>query len=112
MTAFQHINDPQLDAGIDTLNPIAVRLAPQVFGTTAPFFDGMQTKIFAETRFTPKIVPYSFDDELLTRLIWGFHAHLDTQSTLTWTLIPRPLGHSFHGHLDTDSTSTWTVMFH
>lgn len=24
---------------------------------------------------------------------WGFHAHLDTQSTLTWTLIPRPLGH-------------------
>jgi len=43
---------------------------------------------------------------------WGFHAHLDTQSTLTWTLIPRPLGHSFHGHLDTDSTSTWTVMFH
>ncbi|WP_060495396.1 AAA family ATPase [Pseudomonas sp. GTC 16482] len=77
MTAFQHIHDPQLDAGIDTLNPIEVRLAPEVFGTTAPFFNGMQTKIFAETRFTPKIVPYSFDDELLTRLIlWAASAGL------------------------------------
>lgn len=56
MTAFQHINDPQLDAGIDTLNPIAVRFAPQVFGTTAPFFDGMQTKIFAETIVSQEVV--------------------------------------------------------
>ncbi|WP_256127574.1 hypothetical protein [Pseudomonas sp. NBRC 111122] len=38
MTAFQSINEPQLDAVIDTLNPIAVRLAPEVFGTDAPFF--------------------------------------------------------------------------
>lgn len=24
---------------------------------------------------------------------WGFHAHLDTHSTNTWTVIPRPSGH-------------------
>ncbi|MBA1203548.1 MULTISPECIES: AAA family ATPase [Pseudomonas] len=77
MTAFHSINDPQLNAVIDTLNPIEVRLAPQVFGTTAPFFDGMQTKIFAKTPFTPKVVPYSFDEELLTRLIlWAASAGL------------------------------------
>ncbi|MFV3378237.1 AAA family ATPase [Pseudomonas sp. NY11226] len=77
MTAFQSINEPQLDAVIDTLNPIAVRLAPEVFGTDAPFFVGLQTKIFKETRFTPKIVPYNFDPDLLTRLIvWAASAGL------------------------------------
>lgn len=38
-----------------------------------------------------------------------FHAHLDADSTKTWTGIPRQTGQGFHDDLDTDSTANWTV---
>lgn len=71
MTAIENISSTNTEAmpAIDTLVPIAVLKAKDVFQTTSPFFDDMQTKIFASTRFTPKVVPYSFDEETLTRLI-------------------------------------------
>ena len=71
MTAIQTISSTDSDAMpvINTLEPIAVEQASDVFETASPFFVGMQTKIFASTPFTPKKVSYSFDEETLTRLI-------------------------------------------
>lgn len=43
------------------------------------------------------LLPFSLTSQVLAaetvKVCWGFHAHFDTHSTLTWTLIPRPLGH-------------------
>jgi hypothetical protein len=46
----------------------------------------------------------------LVDLACVFHAKVDTDSTASWTPIPRQAGHRFHGKLDSDSTASWTPV--
>ncbi|MQT74964.1 AAA domain-containing protein [Pseudomonas helleri] len=62
---------------IDTSAPIAIKNAKEVFETTSPFFDKMQTKIFPATQHTPSVGRFKFKESSLTRLIlWAAAANL------------------------------------
>lgn len=80
MTAIESITPEiavQANPLINTLHPVEIKMAGEVFNTRNPLFQAMKTKIFPATEHTPKIVPYVFDEENLTRLIlWAASASL------------------------------------